>query len=817
MSYFDVELNVLDGLSVDSGGVGSLNRLWLDKIVINGDTTNMITAVITRFNSTVQYLTGVYDAQDMSTSYGVSYNNPRVSTDTEFVWLTVQTPAEIASQGLDDTLIFRRFKFPDDLPINYQPQLDGLNTRLTTAEATLVNHGQRLTTAENTLVNHGQRITTAENTIANHGSRIAAAENTLVSHGNQLVNHNQRITELRVEVNGLTANKMDRVPGSDSGEIAVFDGAGQVRGSRIIAALLHLGGAMGFRHVNRDTWAIRFDPAVAVTFLNNFKLTGSGNADVVFADDAKAEFKNSAAVSFRESAVVDFHESAKATFRGNSEVTFKDGTVVEFGGSSYVKIRDSVIIELTQNFEMVGNSEGLFINGVRVDSEGKMDKVESTSQGELAVFDGNGQVRGSRIVAQTLHLGGAMGFRLNSRDNWAIRFDPNVAVAFNNNFKFTGRDDADVIFADKVKARFTGDADVTFTDTAKAEFKGSAAVSFRESAVVDFHESAKATFRGNSVVLFKDGAVVEFGGSSDVNIRDSAKVDLSQSLEMVGNSDGLFVNGGKVAVGDFLPFRHVPGTANFDINAQQQDGRIHLATLGRHETLGERRGSYPGGFTSSFTLDIIRLSSGNTQAFDTVLQLAYVPNGTADRRWTQYSRVTDYQLDGGWTPWAEVGQGSGGIPDAPNDGRIYGRQNQTWAVVPSGTGGSSDYTEIKTFELPLTQTDEFGNTADQNIQSGWLVIWANNRYIRPELSIPWTAFGLPSQLTSDTARLAAMRRIKVELQSYDQHDTNALSQMGIAVGLRAQSDRLFIQVGAAATSNANRHCRFFITVSIKNQ
>lgn len=37
--------------------------------------------------------------------------------------------------------------------------------------------------------------------------------------------------------------------------------------------------------------------------------------------------------------------------------------------------------------------------------------------------------------------------------------------------------------------------------------------------------------------------------------------------------------------------------------------------------------------------------------------------------------------------WGDVSGGGGGIPDAPNDGQLYGRQSAAWTVVPSGGGG----------------------------------------------------------------------------------------------------------------------------------
>ena len=127
MSYFDVELNLLDGLSVDSGGVGSVNQLRLDSLYINGETTDMITAISIRFDGAISYHVGQFHPTLNRTVYPIKYTNPHSTSDIEHLWLTVQSVPEITSQGIDQKLIFRTFKFPDDLPINYQPQIDLLS------------------------------------------------------------------------------------------------------------------------------------------------------------------------------------------------------------------------------------------------------------------------------------------------------------------------------------------------------------------------------------------------------------------------------------------------------------------------------------------------------------------------------------------------------------------------------------------------------------------------------------------------------------------------------------------------------------------
>lgn len=59
----------------------------------------------------------------------------------------------------------------------------------------------------------------------------------------------------------------------------------------------------------------------------------------------------------------------------------------------------------------------------------------------------------------------------------------------------------------------------------------------------------------------------------------------------------------------------------------------------------------------------------------------YVPK----KGWRVYveDEAADYQYGG--ASWALAGGGGGGIPDAPADGTLYGRKDNTWSAVPSTT------------------------------------------------------------------------------------------------------------------------------------
>jgi flagellar biosynthesis chaperone FliJ len=163
----------------------------------------MITAVVKRFNGNISYLTGTFNEADLSTSYAINYHNPRQQTDTEFVYLTVQTPAEIQADGLDNSLIFRQFKFPDDLPIDYQPQIDELENRIDDAEEILADHENRIDDAESDIQNHENRLNSAEN-------RLDTAENTIENHAEKIENNAKKIAENTEKISNLE-NKIDDI------------------------------------------------------------------------------------------------------------------------------------------------------------------------------------------------------------------------------------------------------------------------------------------------------------------------------------------------------------------------------------------------------------------------------------------------------------------------------------------------------------------------------------------------------------------------------------------------------------------------------
>ncbi|GHU53501.1 hypothetical protein FACS1894132_05810 [Clostridia bacterium] len=143
MAYFDLELNMLDGLSVDAGGVGSNNRLYLDRIILNGDTNDMVTFCELDSNGNLKTVKrGTYDGTVMRTTYVFTVpaiKPPLMVYPTAF--LTAQPVNEMNTflnkmTGWDKTLVFKTFKFPDDLPINYQPQIDDQENRIELIENT---------------------------------------------------------------------------------------------------------------------------------------------------------------------------------------------------------------------------------------------------------------------------------------------------------------------------------------------------------------------------------------------------------------------------------------------------------------------------------------------------------------------------------------------------------------------------------------------------------------------------------------------------------------------------------------------------------
>lgn len=92
------------------------------------------------------------------------------------------------------------------------------------------------------------------------------------------------------------------------------------------------------------------------------------------------------------------------------------------------------------------------------------------------------------------------------------------------------------------------------------------------------------------------------------------------------------------------------------------------------------------------------------------------PNQEGDLWWSTIdTNLYIWYNDGNSSQWVDAspqgdGTGTGGIPEAPEDGLLYARQNKNWTAIPTGGSGGGSYT----FTRPLI---EFGGSVSIDLQT----------------------------------------------------------------------------------------------------
>ena len=79
--------------------------------------------------------------------------------------------------------------------------------------------------------------------------------------------------------------------------------------------------------------------------------------------------------------------------------------------------------------------------------------------------------------------------------------------------------------------------------------------------------------------------------------------------------------------------------------------------------------------------------------------------------------------------WESRGSGGDGLPDAPSDGKLYGRQDAEWAEVPAGGGQDTGYATINVqagIQYHLALSDAGALVAMNNESPNTVIVLNNN-------------------------------------------------------------------------------------------
>lgn len=112
----------------------------------------------------------------------------------------------------------------------------------------------------------------------------------------------------------------------------------------------------------------------------------------------------------------------------------------------------------------------------------------------------------------------------------------------------------------------------------------------------------------------------------------------------------------------------------------QMDSNLRFLSAAVQLVLDQSTGALPASPTNGML--VATTGSADIQAR---IDGAWVVVATAKKGWLGFDKARDSKVEFDGTEWVllSTGGGGGGIPEAPSDGKLYGRKDEYWSEVPT--------------------------------------------------------------------------------------------------------------------------------------
>lgn len=112
----------------------------------------------------------------------------------------------------------------------------------------------------------------------------------------------------------------------------------------------------------------------------------------------------------------------------------------------------------------------------------------------------------------------------------------------------------------------------------------------------------------------------------------------------------------------------------------QMDSNLRFLSAAVQLVLDQSTGALPASPTNGMLV-----ATTGSPSIQARIDGAWVVVATAKKGWLGFDKARDSKVEFDGTEWVllSTGGGGGGIPEAPTDGKLYGRKDEDWSEVPT--------------------------------------------------------------------------------------------------------------------------------------